>query len=605
MSGRETVLRRFILQCFKLTCGLLLACGAFVCPAFSEDQTITLQSIRIEPTLEGDTVEIRSDRPFTFVTYTLSQPDRLVIDPLETDVETSLEAESSVSGEMVRSWKIRRPAGSGSSKQVDYLELVLTEPAQHRLESAAGALTVHLRPMEGMILAPTRGETPVVMPPPQGSLVWNLEQAGQFGLGRHRPVRIAREEVELAYAKVREAHRALYPAATLKFSWTTGTASKVDFREYTSGLQLEQPLFYSGRLMEAYRQSLVNLQVAEKRSGKVKADYAVELAQDYFQLIGAKISRRAQEGLSEECRNFLEKGKARFEKKLLTRLEILNIEAQVNQAQFQRANADNDVTLARLKFLQKVSLEPGTSVDVPSEFESYVRQEVDLEEALKLAARYKPEILVNSLLVKFHEYEERIAKAKMKWKVDLSGFLGSSASAFETEPLDSGEDYFIGLKATHAWGPHSTTASMTKTKTSPRLGQTTRTDSTVYSSEMGLFDQLQGLTEIQQAQVNLEKARRDLQESQNAAFQEVEESYISYRKAQLQLEYAEQKIVFREEQVKILKAQASVNEALPSQVLEAIVKLTEEKAGKAQAMGNYYVALAKLNKAIGLPGHYR
>ena len=71
------------------------------------------------------------------------------------------------------------------------------------------------------------------------------------------------------------------------------------------------------------------------------------------------------------------------------------------------------------------------------------------------------------------------------------------------------------------------------------------------------------------------------------------------------MEYAQQKIAFREEQVKILKAQASVNEALPSQVLEAVIRLSEEKAARAQVLTNHYVALAKLNKAVGLADHYK
>ena len=546
--------------------------------------------------MEGDTIEIRSDRPFGFATYTLTQPERLVIDPVDTTLLADFEFKDP-SGQLIQSWKLNS----------DYLELYLAEPAEHRIESTTGLLAIQVRPKSPIFLPPTQGETiPVpVLNPTEASAIWDLEQARQFGIGRHRPVRIAWEEIELAEAKVREARRALYPAATLKYSWTDGVASNVNFREYTTGIQVEQPLYYSGRLMEAYRQSLVNLQVAEKRSGKVKADYAVDLAQEYFQLISAKISRQSQEGLVEETKDFLEKANARYNQKLLTRLEVLNIESQVNQAQFQRANAENDVALAKLKFLQKLALEPSAQVDAPSEFPTSEVREVDLEEALQLAARYKPDILVNSLLVKFHEYEERIARAKLKWKVDLSGFFGSSASAFETEPLNSGDDYFVGLKATHAWGPHGTTASATKTKTSPKLGQTTVTESTVYSAELGLFDQLQGLTEIQQAEVNLQKAQRDLEEAKDAAFQEVQEAYISYRKARLQLDYAKQKIAFRQEQVKILKTQASLNEILPSQVLEAVMKLTEEKVAQAQALGNYYVALAKLNKAIGLPGHYR
>ena len=481
------------------------------------------------------------------------------------------------------------------------------------MESTSGKLVLRVRSKSGILLPATgaqpAGNSPVftsALAAPSDPPTWGLEEAIWFGSNRYRPVRIAQEEVDLAQMKTHEARRALYPVATLKFSWTTGTASNVDFREYTAGLQLEQPLFYSGRLIEAYRQSLVNLQVAEKRQGKVKADYGVELAEQYYQYIGAKASRAAQGGLVAEAERFRDQAKARFDKGLLTRLEVLNIEAQLNQARFQLANSENDLVLSRLKFIQKLGLEANSQlVEVADEFPTPQLHEIDPEEAVKLALQHKPDIQVNRLLVSFHEYERQIAEDKMKLKVDLSGFFGSSASAFETEPLDAGDDYFIGFKASRPWGANSATASVTKTKTSPRLGQTTRTDSTVWSTEVGILDQMQGLSEIQQAQVNLDKARRDLEDAKNSSVQEANEAIISYRKASLQLGYARQKIAFREEQVKILKAQASVNEALPSQVLEAIMRLADEKAGQAQALSTYHVSLAKLNKAIGLVGHYK
>ncbi len=603
-------MRRLVIYWLCLTSGFLLTCGDLVCPAFSDDDAIVIESLRVDPDVDGDILQIQSNKPFAFVTYTLSGPERLVIDPVEPNVESSAPETGRIKGQIIQGWRLRRPVGMGSNtQQLDYLELELSDPAEHLVESTSGKLVLHIRP-KGNVLLPATGADPagnssVFISGDSSSRVWNLEKAIWFGTNRYRPVRIAREEVDLAQMKIREARRALYPAATMKYSWTDGVASNVSFREYTAGLQLEQPLYYSGRLIEAYRQSLVNLQVAEKRQGKVKTDYGMEVAQEFYQYIGAKSSRAAQEGLVAEAEQFMNQAKARFDKGLLTRLEVLNIEAQFNQSKFQRANAENDVMLGRLKFIQKLGLESDSQlVEAPDRFPTPSLQEIDMEEAIKLALKNKPDIQLNRLLVSFHEYEVQIAEAKTKLKVDLSGFYGSSASAFETEPLDSGNDYFIGFKVSRPWGPHGATASVTKTKTSPRLGQTTRTDSTVWSAEVGILDQLQGLSEIQQAQVNLDKARRDLEDARNSSVQEVQEAVISYRKARLQLGYAQQKIAFREEQVKILKVQASVNEALPSQVLEAIMRLADEKSGQAQALSNYYIALAKLNKAIGLVDHY-
>ena len=599
--------------------GLLLACSVWVYPAFSTPEKIVLKSIQILPTLEGVAVEVQSNEPFDFITYTLTDPDRLILDPVEPVVESSLPEPSPLSGGLVTSWSVFKPPGAGSSNEVDYISFELAKPAEHLVELNAGKLVLQVRPKErpypGLSIAAadlTDAGPPDLPDSPEPSdsagpapELWSLETALNFGLNRHRPVQIAREEMELAQMKLREAHRALYPAATLKTSWTTGTASNIGFREASHGLQLEHPLFYSGRLIETYKQALVNLQVAEKRQAKVKADFSLEAAQAYFQLIGAKTTLAAQEGLAIEAQEHSRRAQARFDKGLLNRLELLNIQAQVNQAKFQQTVAQSDVSLARIKFLQRMNLGPQAQVEVASQFPPYVPLEIDLKEAQDLAVQFRPDVQVNRLLVEFHEYEERIAKTKGKLKVDLSGFIGSSGSAFETEPLSLGTDYFVGIKATEALGTHGATASITKTHTSPRLGQTTRTDSTVYSAEVGLVNQLQGLSEVQQAHIGLTKAINDLEEAKASIFQEVQEAYVSYAKAKLQSEYAKQKINFRQEQVKILQAQASLNEALPSQVLEAVMKLTEERVGEAQALANYYVALAKLNKAIGLPNHYR
>ena len=583
-------------------------------PVLSAPQLILLKSIVVLPTPEGATIEIQTDQPFAFVTYTLSNPDRLIVDPLDVDVESSLPKLLPVGDELVHSWHLVRADRGGSDRlpAIDYLSFDLSQPAEHLVESSTNRLVIRLRPKGPRDLVNFSIELfPSDSPLPASSMVknpgsWSLDTVMEFGLTRHKPIQIAREEIELAQMKLREAHRALYPAATWKSTWTTGTASNVAFREVSHGLQVEQPIYYSGRLKEAFRQAIVNLEVAEKRQGKVKSDFSLEIAQAYFQLIGAKLTLTAQQEALEKARHFMEQTKARYEKELLTRLEFLNVESQMNQVQFQRATAQNDLQLARIKFLQRLNLESGAVEEVPAEFPPVVPSKgIDLEESLTLAMKYRPDIQVSRLLVEFNELEERIAKAKGKLKVDLSAFYGSSGSAFETEPLDLGDDYFIGLKATQTWGPHGVTVSTTTTKTAPRLGQSTRTDSTVYSGEFGFYNQLQGISEVQQARIALEKARNDLAEAKATVTQEVQEAYLSYDKARLQMEYAKQKMVFREEQVKILQAQASLNEILPSQVLEATLKLSDEHVGEVQAITNYYVALAKLNKAVGLAGHYK
>lgn len=593
-------------------CVLLTPLTVSARSASAVSEAIQLVSIHIKLTPEGASVEILADRPFAFVTYTLKEPDRLVVDLVDSAVESSLPETTPVGDDLIHAWHISRSVGADPSSNVDTVTFDLAEPSEHLVESNTHVLVIRLRP-KGRA-TPVNFALDLFPENPAGSSAvrsagagepWDLDTALGFGLDRHKPVQVAREEIQLAEMKLREAQRALFPAATVKTSWTEGTASKVNFTEVSSGLQMEQPLYASGRLIATFRQALVNLKVAEKRQGKVKSDFALEIAQAYFQFIGAKATLAAHEEMVAETRNFLARTQDRFDQGLLTRLELLNVQAQVHQSEFQEATSKNDLALSELKFLQRLNLEAGEKVEVPSEFLPVASAEMGLEEAIQLALLYRPDILLNNLLVEFNEFEERIAKAKAGTRIDLSGFLGASGAAFETETLSLDKDYFVGVKVTQPWGPHGAVLSATTTKTAPRLGQTTRTDSAVFSGEMGILNQLQGLSEIQQAHVGLEKARAELEQTKQAVIQEVQEACISYSKARIQLEYAKQKIDFRQEQVKVLQAQAGINEALPSQVLEAIMKLNDEQVGEVQALTNYYVAVAKLNKAIGLTSHYR
>lgn len=144
----------------------------------------------------------------------------------------------------------------------------------------------------------------------------------------------------------------------------------------------------------------------------------------------------------------------------------------------------------------------------------------------------------------------------------------------------------------------------TKVETSPRLGQTSRTNSNSIQGEFGVLNALAGRGEIEQAHIGWMKAGHDLAETRRTLAQEVHEAYYAYDKARLTWQHSQQKEQFRVEQVKILRAQAELNEILPSQLLEAELQLSDDQVAQVQAQASYHTALARLNKAIGMTGYY-
>lgn len=490
---------------------------------------------------------------------------------------------------------------------VDYLVFPVALPAQGVVYHGDSLVTVEVTPQMPQAFSPLpptgAAQATQPRPPEPGVGPLSLTQAIEKALAVHEPARIALEEADLAMLKVREARRNLFPGASLKATRTDGTAGGVDFREMQYGLQVEHPLYDAGRLRDAYKQALVNLQVAQKRYEKVRSDFTFDVAQAYFEAMSARQGVTFREQLLTEAEQTMEMTTRRFQAGLVTQMELLNVQSQLSQARYQLQAARNDLATAQLKLRHRMRWSSGLPIELPEAFPS-TEVQVDLKEALQMAATQRPDLAINTLLVEFHKYEERLAKKKGAWKLDLTGFLGQSAGAFETEPLNLDTDFSAGLKLSKPWAGNTGAVTFTKVETSPRVGQTTRTDSATIQGELGVLNALSGATEIQQASVGRLKAEEDLAENRRLMEQEVHEAYYAYQKAVLTLAHAGEKAQYRSEQVKILKAQLELSEILPSQLLEAQLQWADDHVSKSQAQASIHVALARLNKAIGVAAYY-
>jgi outer membrane protein TolC len=80
---------------------------------------------------------------------------------------------------------------------------------------------------------------------------------------------------------------------------------------------------------------------------------------------------------------------------------------------------------------------------------------------------------------------------------------------------------------------------------------------------------------------------------------EVKDAYLSYKKGLSQTTIAIDKIKYKEEELKIAKARAELNDIAISELIQAYVGLTDEKSYYIDALASLYQSLAKLNKAAG------
>ena len=433
-----------------------------------------------------------------------------------------------------------------------------------------------------------------------------INDAVDIALENHMASKIAQEEIELSKLKIREARRALYPAATVNYLETTGKTAGTtqDFANKEYKLKFEYPLYYGWRLKYAVEQAMSNLKASTSNYDKSLQDLRGEVESAYYAYMAGKMDLKIHEDLLEETNSIFTGAKKRLELGLITRVEFLQLESQMQQINYQVISSENELAMAKLALAQAVNIKDGEkAIEIidkePGKDLEPIMVDVSLDECIDLAFKSRPDLKAKQYMLEFNDYERKIADSKNQLKVDLTGTYGKSGGAYESESLIMDNDWYLGLKVTKPLGGNTLSTAVTKDKTSQKFGQSTRTESMSKSVEFGLLDGLQHFSEEKSAEIGYKKAQDELEQVKDGILKEVKEAYMSYKKGLVQIMTNLNKIKYREEELKITKARAELNEASLSELAQAYMSFTDEKAYYIEALGALYQSLAKLNKATG------
>ena len=445
----------------------------------------------------------------------------------------------------------------------------------------------------------------------RGKGTLGLSQSRLIALENSPQAKTAKKEVKLAMLKKRDAFRSLFPNVKLKASHTVGDVfDDVAFTEEIYGIEGEHPLYQSGRLINAYKQSKINEDLAEARYKKIEHELNFKVAEAYHSIVTAIMNLRLQRQLLKDAEPILKLAEKRHTASLSTNLEILNVQSRYNQIQFQIATAERDLALARFKLQQAMGLDINNEdVDI-SEVDTelpFKIIDINLYECLDTAANNHPDMLVNKFLIESSEYGEKIAKGKEGFRIDLTGFYGRADSYYDTEPKNLQPDWNIGVKVSKPFWFASPSYSFTKEKTSRKVGQTDRTGTTVNAGEIAIFDKdaFAISSEIEESKIAKQKAENDLIDTRRQLALSIKEAYYNYQEAVIQVKNSLEKVRFYEEAAKVARVQSELNEALQSQLLEYIIQLADEKSVYIKALSDYNLAIIKLNNAIGIKDYFK
>jgi outer membrane protein TolC len=414
----------------------------------------------------------------------------------------------------------------------------------------------------------------------QEKRVLTLQDSIALALERN-PNHLATEKrVEAARAGVRQATAAFFPSLNaqgtknldekvmqLDFPTETGETQRVevDFtRDYQATVTLAIPIFTGGQLVGGFKSANYNLKAMEEGVRQSRQATVFSTKQVFYGILVAREFVKVAEEAVAISEKLHEDIKIKYEVGLASQFDLLRSEVQLANLNPQLIKARNNLRIMELNLMTILALDQEEKIEVTGEL-NYEPMEPDLDVCMAEALRSRPELRQMDFQKKMAGENLRIARATGLPKVMITGQYNYWGDKFNFKK-DTWSNYYtvnlvVDLPIFNGFAAHARVA---EAKASIKEVELTR---------RGLIDLLK--FEVRQAILKLNEARETLLGQEK----NVEQAQESLRIAQLN---------FDEGMIALIDFQ------------QAQTALTEAKTNYYQALYDYVLATADLDRAMGV-----
>ena len=406
-----------------------------------------------------------------------------------------------------------------------------------------------------------------------GELRLTLNDCVRIALERNYDIHLANETLAQAESDITRAWSAMLPFLgaeasytgldeDLAFSLGSTSLTFVERDTYKGGVVLRQPIYTGGRLNAARKaaQYARDARTQDKQSVEQEIVFQVTRAYRTAQVAGAfhRVAVEAVHLLQIHERDvaILVREGANPELDLLrTRTELANVRKELNAA----ANA-LDLAFSALKNILVIDLEEALSLT--EHLGRPPRTTDDLHTLTHLAVSQRPELSSLKSQVAATEQGLKAAKGAYHPRIALEGRYEYIEGDFRE--LDGDYHWTVGIGA-----------------------------------EMPLWNWGETRAGVRKARSQLEQATIQLQKMEDRIRLEVREAFLNLGKAEKNIAAAETALETSREAYRLARASYQAGEGTNTDVLDARMALSRAEANHVQALFEYNVALAALERATG------
>lgn len=410
-----------------------------------------------------------------------------------------------------------------------------------------------------------------------GEKIFTLHESIETALRQSVLIRVAQEGVLGAEAQKKEALTGFLPKLNTSYSYTwlnrepymqipptppirVGTQDN-----YTWAVEAKQPLFAGGGIMANYEASKIGHDISRMDEAAAIQDIIQEVKVSYFNILKTErllvVARQSLEQLQAHrhvAQNFFDVG-------LIPRNDLLQSEVQVANGEQSLIRAENGVELAKSKFNTVLRRSINDPVQV-EDILTYRPYDLNIEDCIKAAMENRPEIKNQALKVDQAKSLVKLAKSDFYPTVSAVGHyerVGDTPGVSGTPFKDAESWYVMGVASWTFW----------------EWGKTKNRVDASRSRENQSIDLLNNARD----QITLE----------------VKNAYLLMRESEKQVMVAQKTIEQAQENFRINQERYREKVATSTDVLDAQTLLTRAKSDHANALSEYHISHARLERAMG------
>jgi outer membrane protein len=407
--------------------------------------------------------------------------------------------------------------------------------------------------------------------------VFTLNESIETALKQSVLIHAAQEGVLGAEAQKKEAFTGFLPKLNTSYGYTwlnrepymqipptppirVGTQDN-----YTWAVEAKQPLFAGGGIMANYEASKIGHDISRMDEATATQDIIQEVKVSFFNILKAEkllgVARQSLEQLQAHrhvAQNFFDVG-------LIPRNELLQSEVQVANGEQSLIRAENGVELAKSKFNTVLRRNINDPVQV-EDILTYRPYDLNIDDCIRAAMENRPEIKSQALKVEQAKSLVKLARSDFYPTVSAVGHyerVGDTPGVSGTAFKDAESWYVMGVASWTFW----------------EWGKTKNRVDASRSKENQSIDLLNNARD----QVTLE----------------VKNAYLLMRESEKQVMVAQKTIEQAQENFRINQERYREKVATSTDVLDAQTLLTRAKSDHANALSEYHISHARLERAMG------